>query len=215
MLYFILGLLIWAYYSTKLYYLTDKNFHITSLINSVTHASLIVFSYLIGLPGIVVYYISITYYILDTCYELIDLIPYKPDKPFQFRLYNLGIFIHHIIIIYSIKYIAHEVTEKQIYYAFYLAELSNFPLYAVQYCKKTKYQNHIVINLLVILEIISYLYLRLYLCGYHAYLLLFEQNIPYAVTITAWSMLIISAVWTWKLIMQVYNHKHKQSISNI
>ncbi|ARF12228.1 hypothetical protein Klosneuvirus_4_43 [Klosneuvirus KNV1] len=214
MLYFIFGLIIWAYYGTKIYNLTNKNFHITSIINSTTHASIIVLSYLIGIPGTIVYYISITYYILDTCYELIDLIPDKTNKPIQIRLYNLGIFIHHAIIIYSIKYIANEVTEKTIFYAFYLAELSNFPLYAVQYFKKTKYQNQIIINMFVIIEIISYLYLRLYLCGYHAYLLLFEQNIPYAVTITAWSMLIISAVWTWKLIMQVYNHKSKQSISN-
>lgn len=204
MLYFILGLIIWTYYGTKLYYLTDKNFHITSIINSTTHASIIVLSYLIGIPGTIVYYISITYYILDTCYEIIALIPNKYDKPFQFRLYNLGIFIHHIIIIYSIKYIADEITEKSIFYAFYLAELSNFPLYAVQYLKKTKYQNLIIINLVIIIEIIAYLYLRLYLCGYNAYIILFDPKIPYTVIITAWSMLIISAIWTSKLMKQVY-----------
>jgi len=207
MMYFLLCFVLWTYYGSKLYDKTNKNFDIATLFNSITHASIVVLSYLIGIPGNVIYYITITYYVIDTCYELIRLIPFKSDKQFKLRLYNLGIFIHHILIIYTIKYIADVSTEKYIFYAFYLAELSNFPMYAVQYLKKTKYSNQIVINLLVILEIIAYIYLRLYLCGYQSYLLLFEPGMPIAVVLTAWAMIIISAIWTYKLVMQIYDRK--------
>jgi len=214
MFYLLFGLIAWVYYGTKLYDKTNKNFDIATLFNSVTHASIVVLSYLIGIPGTVIYYITISYYIIDTCYELISLIPFKSEKPLKFRLYNLGILIHHVLIIYSIKYITDELSGKYIFYAFYLAELSNFPMYAVQYLKKTKYQNQIVVNLLVILEIIAYTYLRLYLCGYQSYLLLFVPGIPITVILTSWAMIIISAFWTYKLVMQIYGNKHKQEVVN-
>lgn len=194
----------------------NKNFDIATLLNSVTHASIIILSYLIGIPGTVVYYISITYYITDTCYEIIRLIPFNNNKSMKFRLFNLGIFIHHAVIIYSIKYLSDETTGKAIFYAYYLAELSNFPMYIVHYLKKIKYPNQIVVNLFVLVEVIAYIYLRLYLCGYHAYLLLFDPNMPYTIIITSWIILIISAIWTWKLIQQVYSPKPKpETVTNI
>lgn len=205
MLYFLLSLICWFYYGQKCYYWTNKNFETSILINSATHASFIVLAYLFDITGTTVYYVSLSYYILDTFYELINLVPLNNNKPIKIRLYNVGIFIHHIVIIYTLKYLTHTSSEKHMMYAFYLAELSNFPMYVVKYLKKNKYHNKIIINLFIVAEIIAYLYLRIYLGGYQAYTLLFEFDIPYTVIIASWLIIIISTVWTYKLIIQLYN----------
>lgn len=203
---------LWLYYGYRMYYIADKNYDIANIFNSTTHAIIVVGCYIFGIAGSTLYYISITYYLVDTLYEFINLVPQNKNKPIKIGLYNMGILIHHLIIIISINYLYYEETNKRMYYAFYLAELSNFPMYVVKYLKKVGYQNTIIVHAIIIIEIIGYIYLRLYLGGIEAIMLLFEANSPWLIIFASFAMLIISAVWTYKLIRQIIYSSKKIEI---
>ena len=191
----------WTYYGNKLYQRTNKNFNISRLCNSATHAILVILCYLFYIPSYMLHYISITYYVIDTLYEIINLFP-QTEK--NIKAYDFGTIAHHIIIVLSLKYLLDPITCSYVYYLFFLSELSNLPMYVVYYLKKTKYENDWVIRSIIILEAVGYIVLRLILGTKQVYELFFIPSIPMPMIISAISILVISAIWTRKLVTQVF-----------
>src|SRR6266446_6716899 len=104
----------WVYYGSKIYEITNKNFNISRLYNSTTHALLVIICYLFYIPSHTLYYISITYYLIDSIYEIINL----TTQTMKIKAYDCGILVHHIIIILSLKYLQDPLTASFTYYLF-------------------------------------------------------------------------------------------------
>lgn len=178
----------------------NKKFGKSIIINNVTYSIIVILSYLIGISRNIIYYISITYYIINSCYKMISLIPYKNTKSMQFQVYDIGILLHNIIIIYTIRYITDNMIGALIFYWLYLIEISNLPIYAVQYFIKMKYKNMNVINLLMVFIVSTYIYINLYLCSYLIYLLLLESTTPILIIVVIPLIIIINGISIYKLI---------------
>jgi hypothetical protein len=166
---------------------------------SVVHASSVIIAYLIGVPGYILYYWSITYYMMDTLYELVDLV--KVNR--SIALYDFGMLVHHVVSMIVLEYLWHHHTQKHMYYAFYLAELSNLPMYLVYHLKNSGFKNKYLMKGLIFIEAIAFIGLRLILGGMLSFELMWMQHIPVFMKVASVILLIISLVWTNKLIRQV------------
>lgn len=181
----------------------NKNFKISRTYVSAIHAMTVIFSYLLGIPGYILLHLSITYYIVDTTYELINLlIPEKPNR--KIKIYDLGMLLHHVISIITLTYFTDPKVEYYVFRAFYLAEVSNLPMYVVYQLKANGYKNNYVLKTIIAIEALAYIVLRLIIGGRITYEMWFENEIPLFIFISATLMLIISAVWTSKLVKQLF-----------
>jgi hypothetical protein len=194
-------LITWVFAGITIYYLTNNNFAIGRNYNSAAHASLVILTYLLSIPGYGLYYVSMTYYIIDTVYELIYLI--FLNKKTEMKLFDCGLLTHHLVVLLSLKYLYDPLTGHYVHYLFYLSELSNIPMYVIYHLRKIKYTNTYVIKSLVLLETLGYAILRLFLASKEIYNLLFIAEIPRTMIISAISIVMISAFWTWKLVRQL------------
>lgn len=170
-----------------------KDFKVTRMLISTFHALSIILSYNMNYQGSMLTDWSITYYLMDMFYELQD----------QFRLFKLGIILHHILAIINVSYLNDKVVEHYIFYIFYIAEISNMPMYLWYYLSHTGYSNHPILNYIILSEIIFYIILRLGIGTYMSYQYFFIPEMPILINISSVIMLIISMIWTIKLIKQL------------
>jgi hypothetical protein len=183
--------------------LTNKNFKVSRTYVSVIHAMTVILSYLLGIPGYILLHLSITYYIVDTMYELMNLlVPEKENR--KIKIYDLGMLLHHVISMITLTYFVDQKVEYYVFRAFYLAEISNLPMYVVYQLKANGYKNNYVLKTIIAIEALAYIVLRLVIGGKITYDMFFENDIPSFVFISAILMLIISAVWTNKLVKQLF-----------
>src|SRR5436309_1869095 len=110
---------IWVYITSVLYNYNNFNLRIAKNQISALHATIVIISFILNVPGTYVYYITFSYFILDSIFHI-----------YYFRnLFNLGIIIHHIITIGSLYYLLDPKISRFIFYPFFLNELSNIPMY--------------------------------------------------------------------------------------
>lgn len=143
---YLFAVLCWIILSCIYLYLNTYVIKLTRNCLSATHASIVVLAYLLNIPGHTVFYVSCGYYILDGSMEVGDFITNR-------RLQNCLMIFHHIISVYGLSYLFVSELYHHIYYAFFLIEVSNFPIYIVYYLKTIRYPNQCVIMLAILLEI--------------------------------------------------------------
>lgn len=160
------------------------------------HALCVVVCYFSGIQGSTLVYISMSYFLCDTVYEL-SLIP----KTF----YDFGITIHHVFSMLSLLYLWKEDSVAVIvYYFYFLLELSNIPMYLVYYLKQIKYNNTSILRLLLIIETIFYIYMRLYLGVYRVYEYFQESDSSFIIKVYMIIFVTLSAMWSVKLLGQIF-----------
>ena len=184
------GCVLWYYlYKTNLLNLSTHH-QATRNVLSALHASSVVLFYKYATSHI--YYVSLSYYLVDLLHELNELegIPNK---------LQLGMMLHHILIIFSTGSMFDPQLAPYYYHVFYLAELSNFPLYAYYHMKNMNYQNHYVMTAILFLQSLSFAVLRLGGWApsiYHAYSKNLLSNYMMFASIIVY---ILSATWCYMM----------------
>lgn len=171
----------------------DGNIKLRRMNVSVVHAVIVILSYLFGIPGYILAFISIGYYVTDTIYEFIRL---------KLSIFRLSMIHYHLVTIVGLTYFDETSITNYIYYAFYLAEISNLPLYLAYQLKKMNYQQK-VIDFVIFVEILGYVVLRLCLYTEIAYRMMLDVRVPVAINVASVLMIIISAVWTYSLVTKL------------
>lgn len=169
------------------------NFKIQRNIFSSIHASCVILSYLLGLPGYILYYISMAYYGIDTCLELLTM----------HSIYNIGMTFHHIVSLMALGYLHNPSTYHHIYFPYFITELSNLPLYVVYHLKAVKYNNKYMMNLLLIIEATIYIGLRLVYGLKMGYVMLFINYTPWPLLIAFVLIYLMSMMWAKGLCRQI------------
>lgn len=132
-----------------LFYKISPNFIIAKNWVSLVHALTVVIFYLMSMDETILFYISCTYYLLDTFYTVY----------YYVGIFDFGLILHHIFTIGAITYMKDEEVSGYVRFIFFVAELSNLPMYFAEYFEmignKRQAYNFILI------EVIIYVILRL------------------------------------------------------
>lgn len=195
---YLLLLITWSLLNYIIYKINNNNFKQSRMQVSFLHAITVMISYLSNISGELLYYWSLVYYIIDGIPELVIILQKR-----EISLFNFGIIFHHIITIKMLDYLTYLETVKYMYYAFFLAEISNIPMYIVYQLKSINYANKLVLKVLIFIEFITYLIARLIIGSYYLYIMWFDINVPWLMYISSWILLGISIIWTIKLIKQL------------
>lgn len=177
----------------------NKNFKLSRMNTSAIHALSVIIAYSLNVPAYVIYYWSLTYYIQDSAWELCLLFCHNRTP----RIFDLGIILHHVVSIGLVTQLYYKTTESYVYYPLYLAEVSNLPLYLVYHLRGIQYKNLVIMKLLTIVEVIFYMFFRLYCGGLIVYKNYWIETIPDFIKFSSYFMLIFSIIWTTKLIRQL------------
>ncbi len=190
-----LSIIVWALL-TYFIYRNGVNFKITRNYTSIIHATTILLFFTFNLSSSYLFPVTFGYYIFDGLLEVYGLIKTR-------RLYNLGMIFHHIISCYILSYLLDPVVEDYLRYSFFTIEVSNYPIYLVYHLKSIKYNNEIVIRLLIICEALSFLFFRMFLCGISIYDSIMSGLLPYPPIICGVAIYTMSAVWLYGMILQI------------
>jgi hypothetical protein len=166
-------------------------------IRSAIHATIVIIFYLFGGSGVILNYISSTYYIADLVNIIIQ---FKPT------LYNFGIAIHHVVTMTVLTYLCFPETQSYLYIGFFLSELSNVPMYIVYHLKENHVQGNIV-TLLTGIEALGFIVCRILIGGKLCIDITLDKNMPWIMSISGWIIFVISFYWSYKLIMQIVRYK--------
>lgn len=132
-----------------LFYKINPNFLIAKNWVSFVHALTVVIFYLVGANESSLFYISCTYYLLDTLYTIY----------YYVGIFDTGLILHHIFTIGAIMYLSNERVSSYVRFIFFVAELSNIPMYFAEYFIMVN--NKMWAHIFTVAEIISYACLRL------------------------------------------------------
>ena len=190
----------WYFIGDSIYYYNNSDFKIARNLTSAIHAVSVIFFYLIKFNPLYLFYISRGYYIIDSLYELIQM-----KKNNSIRLYQLGILLHHVLTIIGLNYLTNDLTSHHIYRTYFLAEVSNLPMYLIRYLLHNNNNNKYLIKGLTIVEFAAYVYLRLILCVPIIIAVFKDQNTPNLLRLMTLAIYTISGMWTYKLFKQVIN----------
>jgi len=191
---------IWHFIGNYFYYnVNNHNFKLSRIHVSAVHASTVIIAYLINVPGYILCYWSVTYFIMDTLYELLSIWTFKS----KFGLFDAGILLHHFTSIAVLRYLNYPITEPYMLKAFYLSEISNLPMYLVYHLRTSGYTNKYLMKPLIAIEAIGYIALRLMWGGLISFQIWFIRDIPWFMCLASTIMLAISVVWTTKLVKQI------------
>lgn len=131
------------------FYKFSPNFIIAKNWVSFVHASTVVIFYLTNCSESNLFYISCAYYFLDTVYTL-----------YYFKgIFDFGLILHHIFTIAAITYLDNKEVSEYVRFIFFIAELSNLPMYFAEYFEMVA--NKKLARIFILVEIISYTNLRL------------------------------------------------------
>jgi len=194
----------WYFIGDSIYYYNNSDFKIARNLVSAIHALTVIFFYQMQFSTLYLFYISRGYYIIDSLYELIQM-----KKNNSIKLYQLGILLHHALTIIGLNYLVNDLTSHHIYRTYFLAEVSNLPMYLIRYLLHTNINssnnNKYIIKGLTIIEFAAYIYFRLILCVPIIISVFKDQNAPNLLRLMSLAMYSISGMWTYKLFKQVIN----------
>ena len=189
---------LWYLIGNSLYYYNSCDFKIGRVLTSACHAITVVMFYLLNGPTWLLCSLSQGYYIMDTMYELVAL-----KRAESIGLYQLGMILHHIVTGFGLTYLLNPLTTQYMLNAYFLAEVSNLPMYIVRILHYQNYENKNVIKAIIFLEFLAYMYFRMFLCGFIIYDVFTNMELPYVFKGMTLIMYTISAIWTYKLWTQV------------
>ena len=198
---YLFSVYIWFGLTYVMYLLS--NIKIARNIISSIHATSVIMFYMSGFMPMYLFYITVGYYIADSIIEL-----YLFAR--TYRLYNLTILIHHImscLITYKLTDQLDLVGAQYLLEAFAILELSNYPIYLVYHLKIIGYDNDFVIKLLTMGEIISFMILRIYICGgklFEAYTL---KLFPQFLILISGLIYAMSIFWLYGMCVQLVKKK--------
>lgn len=198
------ALLSWALLAYYLYNKTDDNIKVTRNYISTIHATFVLLFFTFSVPAKWLFFVTVGYYTFDGIVDLYYLIKTK-------RFYNLTIVSHHIISCFILSYLNDEVVAKYLYYSFFLIEISNFPIYIVYHLKSNKYDNETVIKSLIVVEALSFLILRLVLCGINVYRTIISGEVPYPPILGGIAIYCMSVIWFYGMILQIFKSKKQKA----
>ena len=118
---------------------------------------------------------------------------------------------HHVISCVILNYLNDEVTAKYLYYSFFLVETSNFPIYLVYHLKSIKYNNETVIKSLIVVEALSFLILRLVLCGLNLYQTIMSGEVPYPPILGGIAIYFMSVIWLYGMLLYIFKNKKQKA----
>jgi hypothetical protein len=193
----ILSLYVWHSLANVLNYF-NNNFKLSRMNISAVHALTVIFFYLFDRSVYILYYISLAYYIMDTKYELTNIM-YSKKK----SLYDFGIIIHHLLSMSIISYLLIPSVNIYVFYAYFLSEISNLPMYLAYHLIHINYPNKTLIRWITITEAFSFGFFRLCLGGYKAYQVWYMPDTPMFIIVSSVILLLISLIWTIKLSVQL------------
>lgn len=134
---------------TILFYKYWGNFIIAKNWVSLVHALIVVVFYITNVKETILFYISCSYYLLDTFYTLY----------YYVGIFDFGLILHHIFTIGAIIYLTDEKVSVYVRFIFFVAELSNLPMYFAEYFEMIG-NKRLAFNF-ILLEVLSYIILRL------------------------------------------------------
>jgi hypothetical protein len=161
---------------------------------SAIHATSVILFYLSSMNILYLYYISMGYYLADIIHEITTI-----QK--TITLYQVGVIVHHAIVILSLHTLFDIYNAPYYYKAFFLAEISNFPLYVHGHLMLINYPNRTVINIMLVIQILAYTILRLYLWYPIIYNIYMSNNFHYHLMLSVGIIYFISIVWIYKLLI--------------
>lgn len=178
-----------------LYRLSPNN--ITRNYLSAVHATFIVTSYLFVSNIEYLYYPSIGYYIADCLHEINGI--YHSNN---IELTQIGIVIHHIIMLLGLGTLFDPANAQYFYKAYWLAEISNYPLYIRSHLRNKKILNTFVTIIVIFFQVLLFIVLRLWLCGIIMYDMYNNNAMNMPLYIMSSTLYIMSAIWTYMLSKQ-------------
>lgn len=195
--------LLWYYIGNFFYYLYNHDFKISRNIASFIHASSVILFYNLNINynALILYYISRGYYLIDTLYELVT---YKTASTIS--VYQLGMLLHHVVTLFSIEYLLYPNSVKYVFYCYYLAELSNLPMYLMRHLNSLKVTNKYLLGLILVSEFVSYIVLRMIMCIPIMYKVYYDSNIDNTLKSMTIIMYCISGYWSYKLFGQIHKN---------
>lgn len=166
---------------------------------SATHASIIIATYLCfnisNSVSLFIYYISVGYYISDTLLEILDI------QVKEITLTQFGTIAHHIILIIGLCFLIDPKTSEFFWKTYFLAELSNYPLYIKGHLHFTKSTNNFVIFCVVLLHATVFLICRFY-CGFFILRDAYITGTYHTFMLMAFLLYLLSIVWFYKICQQ-------------
>jgi len=166
---------------------------------SVVHATVVVASYLYWPNVDYLYYTSMGYYIADGVHELIGI--FGPKKT-TLALSQFGIVLHHIIMLFGLGTLFDPVNVIYFYRAYYLAEISNYPLYVRYHLRYMNCTNTVIVTTVVFFQALAYIVLRLLLCGVIMLDMIANNAMNKPLYIMTGMLYLMSTVWAYKISRQ-------------
>jgi len=166
---------------------------------SAVHATAVVTSYLIRPNVEYLYYTSMGYYIADCMHELIGI--FGPQNT-TLALSQFGIVLHHIIMLFGLGTLFDPANIQYFYRAYYLAEISNYPLYIRFHLRNINYTNPVVVTTVVFFQALAYIVLRLWLCGVIMLDMIANDAMNTPLYIMTGMLYLMSTVWAYKISRQ-------------
>lgn len=162
---------------------------------SAVHATAVVGSYLLQPNVQYIYYTSMGYYIADCAHELLSI-------KGTLALSQFGIVLHHIIMLFGLGTFFDPVNAMYFYKAYYLAEISNYPLYVRFHLRYMNYTNAFVVTTVVFFQALAYIVLRLWLCGVVIQDMIANNAMNTPLYIMSGMLYLMSTVWAYKISRQ-------------
>lgn len=200
---YITTILLWMGLAYFLYDDKSNNIKITRNYISTIHATFVLLFFSFSVPTSCLFYVSTGYYTFDGIMDLYYLIKTR-------RFYNMTIIVHHIVSCLILCYLRDSVVSKYIYYSFFLTETSNFPIYLVYHLNQKKYDNKFVIKSFIVIEALSFLILRLVLCGRNLYSAYISNEVPYLPIVCGGIIYVMSIIWLYGMVLQIFRKSNKE-----
>jgi hypothetical protein len=135
------------------------------------------------------------YFILDLIHELRSV-----KKTGHMTLLHFGLIVHHLVMLYTLGTLFNPVTGPYYYRGFFLAEFSNYPMYAYFHARAINYKSRTVNLLLLFLQALLYFILRIVELGFILYETYNNGILSGALFISALIIYSISCVWFYKVV---------------
>lgn len=144
----------WAFFSCYCY--ATSNLKLAINFQSLTHASLVILAYLVEGNPAMLYYLSAVYYVVDTIFTMLTIQNW----------YGAGLVVHHVLTIWCLQYMRDgSDVAMTMYTIFFLAELSNLPMYYVEHLRISRCDNRQRILSGVAIQLVTTVVIRLILGG--------------------------------------------------
>ena len=195
---YIIPIISWYYFGNMICYYNQYNFKVARNIISAIHALSVISLYSLNVNIMLMYLISRGYYTVDTAYEVADL-----KRANSIKLYQLGMLLHHFVTLYGLQYMINPLTSYYVTYTFFLAEVSNLPLYLMRHLRSKGYYNKYLIKGITFLEFVAYFVLRICMCIPIIYNVFIYSNVDIYLKCMTITMYLISGFWTYKMFGQL------------